>query len=198
MFLRGMLLGLLIAAPVGPIGVLCIARSLRSGWSVGFFSGLGAATADACYAGVAAFGLAAITKTLTALSAPLHWGGAAFLLLLGVQTIRRAAVPPASGERNPPLLGAYLSTVALTIVNPATILTFLAIFAATLRTQVLSAGDAAVLVLGVFAGSALWWLLLASVAAHLRTRLSAAILARVNVFSGIVLGAFAVFAVLSR
>ena len=198
MFLRGMVLGLLIAAPVGPTGVLCIARSLRSGWSVGFFSGLGAATADAWYAAVAAFGLAALTKLLAALSAPLHWTGAAFLLYLGIRTVRHAAVPPAEADRAPSLRGAYASTVALTLVNPATILSFLAIFAAVRGTQTVSGGDAARLVFGVFAGSALWWCILAAVAAHFRARLAPALLARVNVTSGIVLAAFGVFALVSR
>ncbi|MGZ3529171.1 MAG: LysE family translocator [Vulcanimicrobiaceae bacterium] len=130
LFLKGAALGFLIAAPVGPIGLLCIARTLRAGWSAGFFSLLGAATADAAYAAVAACGLTALTGALTALSAPLHLGGALLLFVLGLTTLR-AKAPNERANPNAHSVGtAYASTVLLTLLNPATILSFVAIFAA--------------------------------------------------------------------
>ncbi len=131
-FGRGLLLGLLIAAPVGPIGVLCIRRTLASGALVGTLSGLGAATADALYGAVAAFGLTAVSRALVAGQTWMALVGGAFLLWLGVQTLlgagkpREEARPALQGEG---LASAFASTLALTLTNPMTILSFGAVFA---------------------------------------------------------------------
>jgi threonine/homoserine/homoserine lactone efflux protein len=131
-FLRGLGLGFAIAAPVGPIGVLCIRRTLADGRLVGFVTGLGAATADATYGAVAAFGVSAVTSLLVGLRLWIHLLGALFLAWLGVRTLLarpavKAATPTAPARAG--LLTAWASTVMLTLTNPATIISFAAVFA---------------------------------------------------------------------
>src|SRR3972149_356297 len=159
LLLQGLLLGFSIAAPVGPIGVLCIRRTLADGRLNGFLSGLGAATADMLYGAVAAFGLTFITDLVVGQANWLRLIGGIFLLFLGTRTfLAKPAEGPAQASHGG-LFGAYLSTFLLTITNPMTILSFIAIFAG-LRLgdtngSYLSAGF---MVLGVFLGSATWWL----------------------------------------
>ena len=204
-FVRGMALGLAIAAPVGPIGVLCIRRTLALGRRIGILSGLGAATADMLYGAVAAFGLTAISSLLLGLSLWIRLVGAVFLVYLGVRT---ALARPAKNEltaaddgapqRATGALAAYTSTLGLTLTNPATILSFAAVFAGVglvgARADVLSAGAT---VVGVFCGSALWWLILSSVVGALRRRISVRVMRWVNVLSGATLLIFAALTLLS-
>jgi threonine/homoserine/homoserine lactone efflux protein len=198
LFLRGLVIGFSIAAPVGPIGVLCIRRTLADGRAAGFFSGLGAATADALYGAVAAFGLTAISDVLVAQATWLRIGGGLFLCYLGVKTLLADPPVEATPARATGLAGAYLSTLALTLANPTTILSFVAIFAgfgAAARAD--SYAGAAVLVLGVFLGSALWWLVLSGGVSRVGGRLAPATLTWINRVSGLVIGGFGVLALLS-
>src|SRR5581483_11514863 len=160
-FLRGLLIGFSIAAPVGPIGVLCIRRTLANGRAAGFVSGLGAATADSLYGCVAGFGLTAISDFLVGQQKPLRLFGGLFLVFLGLKTFfSRPAVESARSSRSG-LAGDYTSTLLLTLTNPATILSFLAVFAGLgLGTRPGDYRSATSLVLGVFVGSACWWMLL--------------------------------------
>ena len=198
-FLRGLIIGLSIAAPVGPIGVLCIRRTLADGRAIGFASGLGAATADAVYGAVAAFGLSLVTNALVEQRVWLQAGGGVFLCYLGVRTWR--AVPhvasggPADGRG---LAAAWASTFALTLTNPTTIISFAAIFAGLgLGRRVGGYGAAPVMVLGVFLGSALWWLILSVGVGLFRSALTPDRLRWVNRCSGIIIAAFGVAALLS-
>ena len=129
LFFEGVVIGLAVAAPVGPIGVFCIRRTLAYGRASGFVSGLGAATADAVYGSVAALGLTFVTDLLVDAEAWLRLGGGVFLVFLGVKTFlsRPAERTVAAGRGSLP--GAYASTLALTLTNPSTILSFAAIFA---------------------------------------------------------------------
>jgi len=173
MLLRGLALGLLIAAPVGPIGLLCIRRTLDGGRALGLLSGLGAATADALYGAVAGLGLTFVSSLLIRQEWWLRLLGGLFLCYLGLQTFRAAPAVQAAPASARGLLGAYLSTFLLTLTNPATILSFTLVFAG-MGLASATGGDygrAAWLVLGVFAGSALWWLLLSSAVAFFRGRL---------------------------
>ena len=196
LFLEGIIIGFAIAAPVGPIGVLCIRRTLTKGRVSGFVSGLGAATADAAYGSIAAFGLTLVTNFLVEGAPWLRLIGGAFLLFLGIKTFfarpaERAA--PAGGGRL--LLGAYASTFLLTLTNPATILSFAAIFAG-LGAVSLSddASSAMLLVVGVFLGSTLWWFVLSGAVGLFRAKLPASGLRWVNRVSGTILAAFGVLA----
>jgi threonine/homoserine/homoserine lactone efflux protein len=190
MFLKGMLIGFAIAVPVGPIGFLCLRRTLVYGRVTGLVSGLGAATADAFYGLIAAFGLTAISAFLIENEKWLQLGGGLFLVFLGLKTAFAQAptkdpecAPPPPPQRN--LGAAYFSTLALTLMSPATILAFLAIFAGVgLASDSTSHLHALELVAGVFTGSALWWIALSSGAGLLRDRLHANTLHVLHVISG--------------
>jgi len=198
LFLRGLVLGFTIAAAVGPISLLCIRRTLAEGRLVGLVSGMGVATADATYGAIAAFGLTAITDLLVDWRRALGLVGGAFLLWLAWRTFRsvpsEAATAGTNGRRGLP--GAYLSTLGLTLTNPMTILSFAALFVGLGVTGGDAAGAASV-TLGVFAGSAAWWVVLVTAVGALRSRLSTTGLRRVNEMSGVLIGAFAVIAVAS-
>jgi threonine/homoserine/homoserine lactone efflux protein len=197
LFLRGLVLGFTIAAAVGPISLLVIRRTLAEGRLVGLVSGMGVATADATYGAIAAFGLTAVTDLLVDWRRALGIIGGVFLLWLAWRTF--TAVPgeaAVDSERRRGLPGAYLSTLGLTLTNPMTILSFAALFVG----LGVTGGDAAgatLLTLGVFAGSALWWVVLTTVVAAFRSRLSTTGMRRVNMASGVLIGAFAIVAIVS-
>ena len=197
---RGVLIGLSIAAPVGPIGVLCIRRTLAEGRAVGFCSGLGAATADALYGGIAGFGLTAVSGFLVGQQRWLRLVGGIFLLYLGLRTLLARPAERAAVARGKGLAGAYLSTLLLTLTNPTTILSFVAIFAGLGIASDVAGHQlrAVLLVVGVFSGSALWWLILSGGVNLLRTRLTSARLQLVNRAAGGVILAFGVVALASR
>ncbi len=182
---RGGIIGFSIAAPVGPIGVLCIRRTLAEGRATGFVSGLGAATADAIYGSIAAFGLTAISGALFGQQVWLRLIGGAFLCYLGIRTVAARPAAQSAAATGSGLPGAYASTFFLTLTNPMTILSFAAVFAGLgLASTSASFTSAAVLVAGVFFGSAAWWLVLSTSAGALRTNLDPARLRWVNRISG--------------
>jgi predicted secreted hydrolase len=203
-YFRGLILGFSIAAPVGPIGLLCIRRSLTEGRLSGFLSGLGAATADAFYGSIAAFGLVAISSLLIQQQVLLRLVGGLFLVYLGFKAF--FSRPPQQADQtrfaglNKNLSGAYLTTFILTLTNPMTILSFLAIFAGLGFGMQQPGKDqiawqpAARLVAGVFSGSALWWFLLSQVAGWFRTRLMGSGLVWVNRLSGMLIVVFGIWA----
>jgi threonine/homoserine/homoserine lactone efflux protein len=192
LFLEGVAIGFAVAAPVGPIGVLCIRRTLAEGRASGFVSGLGAATADAAYGSVAALGLTFVTGLLVGAAAWLRLFGGVFLVFLGVRTfLSRPDVRPAAAGRGG-LLGAYASTFGLTLANPSTILSFAAIFMGLAAGSMGDALYAMSLVLGVFCGSTLWWFVLSGATSLFRAKLSAGGLRWVNRISGVVLAGFGV------
>ncbi|MGD9919119.1 MAG: LysE family translocator [Paenirhodobacter sp.] len=173
LFLKSLAMGLAIAAPLGPIGALCIQRTLARGFGAGLSGGLGTALADASYAAAAAAGFAAFSSVVTRISLPLGLIGGAFLLWLAWKgwprqagPVRAAAAPEARG-----LLSTALTTYALTLTNPATILSFAAIFAGLGLAAQATPGRAALVVAGVFGGSMLWWAFLSGTVAALHHRL---------------------------
>jgi threonine/homoserine/homoserine lactone efflux protein len=202
---RGLLLGFAIAAPVGPIGVLCIRRTLVDGWRIGFLSGLGAATADGFYGAVAAFGLTAISTLLTSGQLWLRLVGGIFLCYLGIRgfLVKPAtpvdAQPDAAGKPTTRSgLAAYASTVGLTLTNPTTILSFAAVFAGLgVGSASRSYVGAALLVAGVALGSASWWLILSATVNALRSRFRADIAGWVGRASSVVLLVFGLLALAS-
>jgi|HubBroStandDraft_1064217.scaffolds.fasta_scaffold150924_2 threonine/homoserine/homoserine lactone efflux protein len=192
--LKGLAIGFSIAAPVGPIGVLCIRRSLRDGMAAGLVSGLGAATADAAYGAVAGFGLTAISGFLIGQKFWIGLLGGAFLCYLGVRTFLSRPTEESAPERGGSLIAAYASTLFLTLANPATILSFAVIFATFGLGAAIDYPAASSLVLGVFLGSALWWLILSGSVSLVRSRMDSARMRMVNRLSGAVLVAFGVYA----
>ncbi|MDJ0708123.1 MAG: LysE family transporter [Leptolyngbyaceae cyanobacterium MO_188.B28] len=195
LFLKGILIGLSIAAPVGPIGVLCIRRTLVAGPMIGLLSGLGAATADGLYGCIAGFGLTFVSQFLQDQAFWLQWIGGGFLCYLGLRTFWAKPANTEAKAKGANLLSAYASTFALTLTNPATILSFAAIFAgvgiaAIERTYLASS----ILVLGVFLGSALWWLLLSLSVNLFRTKFHIRHMQWLNRVSGLIILAFGILA----
>lgn len=199
-FFQAVVIGLAVAAPVGPIGILCIRRTLADGRWLGFISGLGAATADATYGGIAAFGLTAISGLLISQQHWLRLVGGIFLCFLGIHTAFARTKKEASPTKPSPhsTLGAYGSTLALTITNPLTILSFAAIFAGL---GIGSAQGNPVIALatmvGVFSGSALWWLTLAASVNLLRNRITPGSMRWINWAAGSIILTFGCFALAS-
>jgi threonine/homoserine/homoserine lactone efflux protein len=196
--LRGFILGLAIAAPVGPIGVLCIRRTLAQGRTFGFVSGLGAATADAIYGCIAAFGLTAISALLVRQQDLLRLSGGLFLCYLGVRTMLARPTDRSAAAEGQGLGGAYFSTLLLTLTNPITILSFVAVFAGLGVGGAGSGyGAAAAIVLGVFLGSAAWWFLLSGGVSLVRDKFDARAMLWVNRISGVIILGFGVAALVS-
>ncbi|MBI2090694.1 MAG: LysE family transporter [Deltaproteobacteria bacterium] len=191
LFLKGLLIGFVVAVPVGPMGVLCVSRALSGGPAYGFISGLGVATGDAAWAGIAALGLTIVSGFLLSQQAWLRFIGGIFLCYLGSKIfLTKPGVLSASGAATG-FAGAYGSTFLLTFSNPATILSFVAIYAGwgveSLSGDYLSA---AVLTAGVFAGSASWWILLNGSLLAFRASLAYAGLQWVQRISGAIIGGF--------
>ncbi len=197
-FCRGLVIGFSIAAPVGPIGLLCLRRTLAHGRAAGFISGLGAATADAAYGAVAGFGLTTITRFLTGEQAWLRLLGGGFLLYLGGKTLCSRPTPSSGAPKTRGRAKDYAATLLLTLTNPATILSFMAVFAGLgLGSEAGNFAAATQLVAGVFLGSAAWWLLLSGMVGWFREKLTTDHLRWVNWTSGASLIVFGLAALLS-
>jgi threonine/homoserine/homoserine lactone efflux protein len=196
--LKGIVLGFSIAAPVGPIGVLCIRRTLSRGAGSGFVSGLGAATADALYGSIAALGLSVVSAFLIDQQFYLRLIGGGVLLYLGYTTYTSIPAETAATANDAGLWSAYASTLVLTMTNPMTILSFAGVFAG----LGLSPGDennlsAFLLILGVFTGSLLWWAILSGLVNALRDRFDPQRLKWVNQLSGFIIAGFGFYCLLS-
>jgi len=192
--IKGLALGFSIAAPVGPIGVLCIRRTLVRGFKAGLVSGLGAASADAVYGTIAATGLTLVADFLLKQQLWLGLLGGSFLLYLGTKTFRTA--PPAENglTEKGSVGGDYLSTLLLTLSNPMTIFMFAAIFGSmSIQSGAVYRYNAFLLVLGVFTGSALWWLTLSTAVSLLHDRVNAGLMVWVNRLAGAMITGFGLF-----
>ena len=191
LFLKGLAFGFVLAATVGPMWVLCLRRTLAYGALTGFVSGMGIATADGLYGAVAAFGLTAVSGFMLAHGFWIGLAGGLFLVYLGLKAL--LSHPTADGETARPsgLAQAFVSTLGLTLANPPTILAFAAIFAGLGLAASADYAAAALVTLGVFFGSAAWWVLLAAFAGRLRARLGPRLLRAVNLVSGVTILGFA-------
>jgi threonine/homoserine/homoserine lactone efflux protein len=194
-FLRGLIIGFSIAAPVGPIGALCIRHVLAQGWTLGFATGLGAATADVIYGCIAGFGLTAVSNFLINQQIWLRLIGGAFLCYLGIKTFVSRPTQQAVPIQYNTVASTYASTFFLTLTNPITIISFVAIFSGLGATNINgNYFTASLLVLGVFAGSVLWWLLLSSGTSLMRRKFTPRMLKWVNRVSGVVITVFGLLA----
>lgn len=192
LFLKGLAFGFVLAATVGPMWILCFRRTVAYGPMAGLASGMGIAVADAIYGSIAAFGLTAVSGFLLEQELWLGLAGSAFLLWLGTKTLLAPAqaMDGASLERLP-AGAAFASTLGLTLTNPPTILAFAAIFAGLGLAASADYGTAALVVLGVFLGSASWWIALPLAAGRLRGRIGPRTLRGINVVSGVSILGFA-------
>ncbi|MFZ6745509.1 LysE family translocator [Undibacterium sp. JH2W] len=194
LFFKAMLIGLSIAAPVGPIGLLCIQRTLAQGMRTGFVSGLGAACADAVYGAIGAFGMVAVTDYFVSLSTPLAIGGALFLGWMGLKLLLEKNEAGQAASVGKQKTGqAFISVFALTLANPMTIISFVAVFASIAGPKVLGHAAAGLMVLGVFLGSAIWWLMLSAGVALLSRQMGAGVLGFINRLGGLLLLGFAIW-----
>ncbi|MGO4106098.1 LysE family translocator [Paenibacillus sp. YAF4_2] len=194
----GVVVGLSIAAPVGPIGVLCMKRTINQGRRYGFLSGLGAASADAVYGLIAAIGFTTLTNLLVEQQMWISLIGGLFLCYLGYQSVKALPIGNQEIPLNSGLLRAYLTTFFLTLTNPMTILSFVAIFAGIQHSTEATTGDSLLLVLGIFFGSLLWWLQLAVVIGAIRQALNQTVMRGISILSGIVLLLFGVWSIVSE
>jgi len=186
-FLKGIFIGFAMAVPLGPIGIMCIRKTLTEGRLRGLIIGLGAATADLLYATVAAFGLTVISNTLVSQRVWIRLVGGTLLFFLGIRTFRALPVDPKIPIKSDGILRSYLTTVFLTLTNPMTIFAFIAVFAALGLGTGLGYFSAAALVLGVFIGSGLWFLSLSSGVTLFRKKLDLTGLRWVNRIAGVLI-----------
>lgn len=194
LLLKSILLGLAIAAPLGPIGALCINRTLERGFWAGMAGGLGTALADALYATLAALGFATFSGVLASMDGPLRLGGGLFMIWLGWRSLTPRAPARAAAVGTRDLIGTLLATFMLTITSPLTIVSFTAIFAGLGLASDASNGGAAVVVIGIFIGSLSWWGVLSGAVALAHRRLPASFATWVARISGVILIAFGIVA----
>jgi threonine/homoserine/homoserine lactone efflux protein len=186
-FLKGLIIGFAMAVPIGPIGIMCIRKTLAEGHSRGLIIGIGAATADSLYGSIAAFGLTFISDMITGQHFWVSLIGGGLLLFLGMRTSLAKGKDPISPSDNKDFWGSYVSAFFLALTNPLTIFAFVAVFAAFGLGHKLVIISACILVLGVFAGSCLWFLTLGYVATLFRKKLDAGGLRWVNRISGVLI-----------
>lgn len=196
--IKGIIIGFSIAAPVGPIGVLTIKRTLTAGRISGFVTGMGAAMADTVYGIIAAFGLTAISSFLLTQEFWIKLIGGLFLLFLGVKSFVTKPALKAANVDSKGLINNFISTFFLTITNPTTILSFLAIFAGLgVGTTKTDYSSSITLVLGIFLGSTLWWLILSSIVSFFQSKITPDRLIWINRVSGLVIISFGIYALYS-
>jgi threonine/homoserine/homoserine lactone efflux protein len=198
LFIKGFIIGFSIAAPVGPIGILCIQRTLSGGNVQGLVTGLGAATADAVYGFIAAFGLTFISNFLVDQSLWFRIIGGFFLCYLGIRAFFKKPGNQTVSVANSTTLSAYGTTFFLTLTNPMTILFFAGIFAGLgIVSESIHYASAGLMVIGVFTGSGAWWLLLSGATGIFRNKVSERKLTIVNKISGIVIVVCGIVALIS-
>jgi threonine/homoserine/homoserine lactone efflux protein len=195
LLLKGLTIGFSIAGPVGPIGLLCIRRAVTDGARSGFICGLGAATADAAYAFIGGFAMTALARALLQEQRWFGFIGGLCLVYLGLRSV--AAKPPCEAAAPPGRSAAsdYSATLLLTLANPMTIMSFAAVVAGLGIAYDASYSAAATLVFGVFAGSALWWMLLSGICGRARRHIGAAAMRTLNRCCGLVVAAFGCYAI---
>ncbi|SOE63910.1 Threonine/homoserine/homoserine lactone efflux protein [Burkholderia sp. D7] len=201
LFLKAMLIGLCIAAPVGPIGMLCIQRSLSLGFRSGMATGLGAASADAFYGLLGALGCAGLVTAFPKGALTLQIAGGCFLVYLALTILRGQSASQTSQADASPTRRYFLSTFLLTLSNPLTILSFVAIFAAVgaapIKTVRFGYFIPMVMVTGVFLGSFLWWLCLSGFTSALRTRVSVSMTRGIAKVSSLAISAIGIVQIVS-
>lgn len=197
LFLKGIVIGFVMAVPIGPIGIMCIRKTLTEGRLRGLIIGFGAATADLLYSCIAAFGFTAVSGVITTERTWIRLIGGTLLLFLGLRTFRAKPADPKFHIHSSGILGSYFYTVFLTLTNPLTIFVFIAVFAALGLENEVKIFSGSVLVAGVFIGSCLWFLLLSSGVRLFRDKLDLVGLQWVNRIAGILIIVSGVIAIAS-
>jgi threonine/homoserine/homoserine lactone efflux protein len=193
LFIQGMIIGLTLAVPVGPISLVCIHRTVANGRLHGIVSGLGVATADSFYAAVAFLGLTAISGLITGHQVLFRLMAGIVLIFIGMRVFRSIPATVSPGDGQEPFLADYLSLLVIAIANPLTIIFFITIlpgFGVVAQGTTLIA--AVPFVAGVFLGSAVWWISLCGSLGAVRSRLSTENLRQINRISGILITCFGI------
>lgn len=194
--LRGLAAGMLIAAPVGPVNMLCIRRTIERGWKSGIFSGLGAATADTLYGAIAGFSITLVIQFLIREEFWIRLLGGLLLMVIGVVYYCKPPRSLEAGEDNSSANSDFVSALFLNVTNPTTVLSFLAVLAALGVGRQRPLWQTSFLVVGIFSGSMTWWIILVSAVNLLRNRITDRALLWMNRVAGIAIGGFGLVNVL--
>lgn len=191
LLIKGMIAGLMIAAPVGPVNILCINRTLTTGWKSGVICGIGAAAGDMFYGAVAGFSISLVIQFLVREQFWINLVGSILLIVIGISYFFKQPKPlTLQNEIGSTVYSNLRLTFLLTLTNPTTVLSFLAVLAA------LGVRDHRVwwltvfLVVGVFWGSMAWWVLLSSIVNHFRGRFNGRLLLLMNRSAGLAMVVF--------
>lgn len=195
----GAFIGLIMAAPIGPVNIICIRRALTKGPMNGFVVGLGAAVADGLYGTLAAFGLAGLMQTLTELNGIVEVVGGLALMIIGIKLWfshpHADDVPDTYQDRIKAAIGTFL----LTLTNPLTVLGFVALFVSLgLGEMGQNYMNAAFISVGIILGSSIWWAVVSFCAARFAKKLSDTHLEKINKVSALIIFAFAAIALLKN
>jgi threonine/homoserine/homoserine lactone efflux protein len=194
-FIKGFLIGLIVAAPLGPIGIISLQRTFSKGYLAGVFSGLGISTADAIYGAFAVFGVTAMSSFLLSQQLWLRIIGGMVICGFGIRIYSQAGYQKmAASANNKSCFGAYFSALVLTLVNPALIISFAAIFASLGITRT-NHYASILLIVGVFSGSAIWWVFLSGIASRLQKRFTDSFIRKINQVSGFLIAGFGIMMV---
>jgi putative LysE/RhtB family amino acid efflux pump len=194
-FIKAWLIGMAIAAPVGPIGMLCIKKTLELGLLGALMVGLGAAMADSCYGLVAALGLSAISHFLLTKAGIIKVIGGFFLIFLAYKEAKGTKTDTSTSTKSTSKLRLATEVFFLTFTNPMTILSFLGIFAS-ISGGPIDALESSIMVIGIFFGSMTWWLILGLVVVKIKHKLPAIWLERIKYLSSFILGGFGMAALI--
>ena len=192
LLIRGLLAGLIIAAPVGPVNVLCISRTLSKGRRSGLVSGLGAAAADTFYGSIAGFGITLVIQFLIREEFWIRLFGGILLVAIGISYYFKAPQKLSKNDREETKRSDFVSSFMLTLTNPTTVLSFLAVLAGLGMSQARASWLTLLLVGGILCGSMLWWIILVSSVNRLRDRFTDGTMVWMNRIAGIAIGGFGV------
>lgn len=207
LLLKAMLAGFIVAVPIGAIGAMCLRRALQGRWAVGLVTGLGAAIADSILAAAAMFGLSLLTRYIFEHQGPVLLVGGIFLIVVGIRMIRKRHPKLETMEGEPIVqfrnirgwFGALTTGFALTIINPATFIAFVGVFAGMqlFRDRPGLLLENWIVIVGTFIGSMLWWTTLTGTAYAMRRHLSLEFIVVLNVLLGLVVVAFGIVSLLT-
>jgi threonine/homoserine/homoserine lactone efflux protein len=196
LLIRGILAGLIIAAPVGPVNVICVQRTIAKGWRSGLVSGLGSAVADTIYGSIAAFSITLVIRILIREEFWIRLGGGSLLILIGVlyyfKPPQSLKDPEPQSERTE-----FASTFLLTLTNPTTVLSFLVVLSAVGLASNQDWWLTSLIVLGLFCGFMLWWIILTGAVNYFRDRFSNRTMLWMNRIAGLAIGSFGLLTLLT-
>ena len=193
LLIGGIIVGLMIAMPVGPVNILCIRRTIGAGWRSGVISGLGAAAADMLYGGIAGFSITLVIQFLVREQFWIRLLGGILLVVIGIfYFFKRPAALDARLQDRESAYSDIRSTFLLTLTNPTTVLSFVALLAALGMGAQRHWWLTVFLVGGIFCGSMMWWIVLSVIVNHFRDRFNDRLLLLMNRFAGVAIGGFGV------